>query len=271
MRLCWSCVQLSRPTSPSCAGAATVSTSLARHCRGQRLSVRQSLMVVQACRQLAPPTTHVRCSSTSYRSSYPSTLTSVSCRSCLTRSWSMWICRAVVDAVPPAVDGPSRQQRPRCDSLPRPRSMRLGVLLSVMVLMVQPQGEMKRTTVRRWQEVQAERRRALQFLTAKSTSVMCPSVDPLLTVVAHTTQSTEYAHVCVVVDQVVHPCLGHEGASVGGDDDCRGGGGTFSSATVMFCRYAESTVNVTRSDGQCCGTEATGEEWDHAEDVWTLA
>ena len=46
---------------------------------------------------------------------------------------------------------------------------------------------------------------------------------------------------------------------VGGDDDCRGGGGKFSSATVMFCRYAQPTVNVTRSDGQCRGAEDTGE------------
>ena len=59
----------------------------------------------------------------------------------------------------------------------------------------------------------------MQFMTAQSTSVMCPSVDPLLTVVAHTTQSIEYVHVCVVVDQVVHTCLGHEGGRVGGDDD----------------------------------------------------
>ena len=100
---------------------------------------------------------------------------------------------------------------------------------------------------------------------------MCPSAAPTLTVVAHTTESTEYGHVCVVVDQVVHTCLGHEGAMVGGDDDCRGGGGTFSSATAMFCRYAEWTVNVTRSVGQCRGAEDTGEEWDLAEDVWTLA
>ena len=89
---------------------------------------------------------------------------------------------------------------------------------------------------------------------------MCPSADPLLTVVAHTTQSTEYEHVCVVLDQVVHTCLGHEGARVGGDDDCRGGGGTFSSATVMLCRYAQSTVDETRSVGQCRVTEDTGEE-----------
>ena len=89
---------------------------------------------------------------------------------------------------------------------------------------------------------------------------MCPSVDPLLTVDTHTTQSTEYVHVCVVVDQVVLTWFGHEGARVGGDDDCRGGGGKFSSATVMFCRYALSRVDVTRSAGQCRGTEATGEE-----------
>ena len=98
------------------------------------------------------------------------------------------------------------------------------------------------------------------MMTAQSSSVACPSVDPLLTVVTHTTQSTEYEHVCVVVDQVVHPCLVHEGVRVGGDDDCRGGGWKFSSATVMFCRYAQLTVNVTRSDGQCRGTEDTGEE-----------
>ena len=89
---------------------------------------------------------------------------------------------------------------------------------------------------------------------------MCPSVDPLLTVVAHTTQSTEYEHVCVLVDQVVHTCLGNEGVRVGGDDDCRGGRGTFSSDAVMFCRYAQSTVNVTRSDGQRRGTEATDKD-----------
>ena len=108
-------------------------------------------------------------------------------------------------------------------------------------------------------------------MTAQSTSVMCPSVNPLLTVVAHTTRSTEYVHVCVVVDQVVHTCLGHEGARVGGDDDCLGGGGTFSSATVMFCRYVQSTLDETRSDGQCRGTEATGEERDRGEDIPTLA
>ena len=89
---------------------------------------------------------------------------------------------------------------------------------------------------------------------------MCPSVAPLLTVVVHTTQTTEYVHVCVVVDQVIHTCLDHEGAREGGDDDCRGGGGTFSTATVMICRYTPSTVDVARSDGQCRGTEATGEE-----------
>jgi hypothetical protein len=42
------------------------------------------------------------------------------------------------------------------------------------------------------------------------------------------------------------------------------------SATVMFCRYAQSTVVVTRSDGQCRDAEDTGEEWDQAEEVWTL-
>ena len=97
-------------------------------------------------------------------------------------------------------------------------------------------------------------------MTAQSTSIMCTSVDPLITVVAHTTQSTEYVLVCVVVDQVGDPCFAHEEDWVGGDDDCRGGGGTFSSETVMFCRYALSTVNVTRSEGQCRGTEDTGEK-----------
>jgi hypothetical protein len=87
--------------------------------RGHRLSVRRSLMVVQACRQHAPPTTHARCLSSSCRRSYPSTLTSVSFRPCLTTSRSMWLSRAVVDAVPPAVDGPSRRLSPRWDSLPR--------------------------------------------------------------------------------------------------------------------------------------------------------
>ena len=100
---------------------------------------------------------------------------------------------------------------------------------------------------------------------------MCPSVNPLLTVDAHTTQSSEYEHVCVVVDIVVHTCLGHEGVRVGGDDDCREGRGTFSSETVMFYRYAQSTVDATRSDGQCRGAEVTGEEWDQADDVWKLA
>ena len=46
---------------------------------------------------------------------------------------------------------------------------------------------------------------------------------------------------------------------VEGDDDCRGGGGKFSLATVTICRYALSTVDVTRSDGQCDGAEDTGE------------
>ena len=40
-------------------------------------------------------------------------------------------------------------------------------------------------------------------MTGQSTLVMCSSGDPLLTVVAHTTRSTENVHVCVVVDQVV--------------------------------------------------------------------
>ena len=147
MRLCRSSVQLSCPASSPCDGGAAVSTCVARHCSGQRLFARRSFMVVQACRQQARPTTHVRCLSTSCRCSYQSTLTLLSCRRCLTRSRSMWICRAVVDAIPPAVDGPSRRLRPRCDSLPRPRSMRLGVLLSVVELMVQQRGEMKRTTL----------------------------------------------------------------------------------------------------------------------------
>jgi hypothetical protein len=90
---------------------------------GQRLSVRRSLMAFQVCRQPPPPTTHARRLSTSCRRSHPRTLTSVSCRRCLTRSRSMWVSRAVVDAVPHAVDGPSRRLRPRCDSLPCPRSM----------------------------------------------------------------------------------------------------------------------------------------------------
>ena len=129
MRLCRACLQPPRPTSRQSDGTAPISTSCARHCRGQRLSVNRPLIVAQACRQPAPPTAHVRCLSTSCRRSYPSTLTSVSCRHCLTRSRSMWISRAVVDAVPPAVDGPSRRLRPHCDSLPSPRSMRLRVLL----------------------------------------------------------------------------------------------------------------------------------------------
>jgi hypothetical protein len=49
-----------------------------------------------------------------------------------------------------------------------------------------------------------ERQRLISQKTEESTSVMCPSVDPLITVVEHTAQSTEYEHVCVVVDQVVH-------------------------------------------------------------------
>ena len=83
IRLCRSSVQLSHPALCPCHCAPLVSTSPARHCRGQRLSVRRSLMVVQPWRQLAPPTTHVRCLSTSCRPSYPTTLTSVSCRRCI--------------------------------------------------------------------------------------------------------------------------------------------------------------------------------------------
>ena len=69
------------------------------------------------------PTTHVRCLSTSCRRSCTSTLTIMQRRRCLKRSRSMWIVRAVVDGVPPAVDGPSRRLHPRCGSLPRQRSM----------------------------------------------------------------------------------------------------------------------------------------------------
>ena len=72
---------------------------------------------------------------------------------------------------------------------------------------------------------------------------MCHSVDPLLTVDADTTQSTEYEHVCVVVDQVVHTCLGHEGAREGGDDDCRGGGDVLVGYGVV--------LSVCSVDGQC--------------------
>ena len=60
-------VLLPRPASRPCDGTARVSASLSRHCRGQRLSVRRSLMVVQPWRQLAPPTTHARCLSRSCR------------------------------------------------------------------------------------------------------------------------------------------------------------------------------------------------------------
>ena len=83
MRLWQSSVQLPRQASGQCDGAAPVSTSPARHCSGQRLSVRRSVVVDQACRQPAPPTTHVRYLSTSCRWSYPSTLTTVSCRRCV--------------------------------------------------------------------------------------------------------------------------------------------------------------------------------------------
>ena len=83
MRLCRSSVQLSCPASRPCHGAAPVSTSLTRHCRCQRLPVPRSLMIVQEYRQPRPPTTHVRCLSTSCRRSYPSPLASVSCRRCV--------------------------------------------------------------------------------------------------------------------------------------------------------------------------------------------
>ena len=83
MRLCRFNVQLPRPALRPCDGPVAVSASRTRHCRGQRLPVRRSLMVVQACRQLAPPTAHARGLSTSCRRSYPSTLTSVSCRRCV--------------------------------------------------------------------------------------------------------------------------------------------------------------------------------------------
>ena len=86
MRLSRSSVQLPCLASGPCDGTALPSTSLARHCRGQRLSVRRSSMVAQACRQQARPTTHVRCLSTSCCCSYQSTLTLLSCRRCLTRS-----------------------------------------------------------------------------------------------------------------------------------------------------------------------------------------
>ena len=55
MRLCRSSVQLPRPTSGTCDGAAPVSTYVARHCRGQCVSVCRSLMGAQARRQTAPP------------------------------------------------------------------------------------------------------------------------------------------------------------------------------------------------------------------------
>ena len=54
MRLCRSSVQLPCPAPGQCYGIAPVSTSLARHHSGQRLSVRRPLMVAQACRQHAP-------------------------------------------------------------------------------------------------------------------------------------------------------------------------------------------------------------------------
>ena len=98
------------------------------------------------------------------------------------------------------------------------------------------------------------------FMADLSSQVPCTLFAQLLTVATRTTQTTEYGHICVVVDQVVHPRLEHEGDMVGGDDDCHGGGGKVSPAAVMFCRYDQSTVNETRSVGQCRGTEDTGEE-----------
>ena len=83
MRLWQSSVQQQGPASCPCDGTAPVSTSLDRHCCGQRPSVCRSFMVVQACRQPTPPPTHARRLSTSCRRSYPSTLTSVSCRRCV--------------------------------------------------------------------------------------------------------------------------------------------------------------------------------------------
>ena len=89
MRLCRSSVQLPRPASSPCDGTTRVPSTLARHCSGQRLSVRQSNMVVQAYHQRAPPTTRVHCLSTSRLRSYKSTLTSVSRRRCLVGSRAM--------------------------------------------------------------------------------------------------------------------------------------------------------------------------------------
>ena len=103
MRLCRSSIQLPRPAYGPCDGAAPVSESRARHCSRPCLSVRRSLMVVQACRQPTASTTHVHCLSTCCHRSFPSTRTPVSCRRWLTRSRSMWLSRAVVDAVPTAV------------------------------------------------------------------------------------------------------------------------------------------------------------------------
>ena len=89
MRLSRSSVQLPRPASSPCDGTTRVPSTLARHCSGQRLSVRQSNMVVQAYHQRAPPTTRVHCLSTSRLRSYKSTLTSVSRRRCLVGSRAM--------------------------------------------------------------------------------------------------------------------------------------------------------------------------------------
>ena len=83
MRVCQSSVQLPCPASRPCDGAAHVSTSRACCCHDPRLSVCRSYMVVRAYHQHTPPTTHVRCLWTSCRRSYPSTLTSMSCRRCV--------------------------------------------------------------------------------------------------------------------------------------------------------------------------------------------
>ena len=48
-------VQLPRPVSGPCHGAAHVSTCLVRYCHDQRLYVRRTLMVVHARSELAPP------------------------------------------------------------------------------------------------------------------------------------------------------------------------------------------------------------------------
>ena len=54
VRLCRSSVQLSRPATRRCDGAASVSTCLARHCRGQRLSVVRRLWSFKSTVSLHP-------------------------------------------------------------------------------------------------------------------------------------------------------------------------------------------------------------------------